>query len=100
MAEYVPIHLDCCNEEPTPTRSILSLVMILNHDIKQDGNKQGFWGSYLIDAWETCPICEEPVYGAAVIETSCLHRFHYDCLLHGVAVHKNRFCPDCSLRIF
>jgi hypothetical protein len=100
MVEYVPIHRECCDEKPTPTRAILSLVMILNHDIKEDGKKQGFWGRYTEDKLETCPVCDELVYGHSVIETSCLHRFHYDCLLHSVAVHKDRFCPECDMRIF
>lgn len=100
MVEYIPIYHECCKEEPTPTRAILSLVMILNHDLQYDGNEQGFWECYLEDPIEKCPICKEKIYGSSVVETSCLHRFHYDCLLHKVAVHKERFCPDCKMRIF
>lgn len=93
---------ECCDKEPTPTRAILSLVMILNHDLKFDGNRQGLWYRYEDDKIETCPICNELLHGFSVIETSCLHRFHYDCLLHKVTIHKNRFCldPECKMRIF
>lgn len=115
MSEYIP-KLNSCNTctntnknfpvtankiEPTPCRTILSLVMILNHD-QRDGNKQGFWEIYNDDIFETCTLCHEKLFGHRTIETSCLHRFHYNCIMHHVIIHNMKHCPDneCKFRIF
>lgn len=103
MVEYVPFDPTCCGSTVTPKRAILTLALILSHDFRNDHGKQGFWIDYTEDELEdTCPLCKAPLHGGIVIEASCLHRFHYDCLMHKVAVHDMRFCPDmeCRMRIY
>lgn len=129
MCEYLPIEPDACTlcakhpEEDnkdnlgsrarilpfrfvTPKIAILTLVLLLNHDIKRDWNKPGFWHNYDEggDAEEEqCPLCCNSLQcGQMVVETSCLHRYHYDCILHFVLCHRGKFCCDqkCSMRIF
>lgn len=114
MVEYVPIidyPCERCANDPqaqwvanntAPKKAILTLILILNHDLKRDINKQGFWIDYQEDEEDACPICNRPLMGELTLEASCLHRYHYDCLMHQIIVHDDRFCsdPDCGMRIY
>lgn len=102
MAEFIPYDDTCCNMMVTPKRAILTLILLLNHDFKRDRLRQGFWVEYDDDPEECCPICNKLIKNETVVETSCLHRFHFDCILHKICCHDMKFCPDadCGLRIF
>ena len=114
MAEYIPFPPIKCAEcgdhiierheamKITPKIALLTLILILHHDIARDKNSQGFWISYDMDDEEECVYCNEELAGDCVIETSCLHRWHYDCLMHYIIVHRGKFCTDlnCKMRIF
>lgn len=120
MCEYLPIEPESCSlcaeqngdtttrvipfKFVTPKIAILTLVLILNHDIERDRHKPGFWHDYNEeDMEEDCPLCREILQrGQMVVETSCLHRYHYDCIMHFIICHKGRFCCDkkCGMRIF
>lgn len=109
MSEYIPFFPECAvcqsaavcrRPAPTPKESILMIVLLLSHDIAKDRDRQGFWIEYNEDDGEMCPICDKDIAGEMVIEASCLHRFHYDCILHTIHAHDLKFCPSCEMRIF
>lgn len=59
-------------------------------------SKCGVIGHNKYDIQQDCSVCFDSLYETAVLELTCGHLFHQECLLSGVSTYGYRMCLECK----